>query len=101
MRIGSLKHFLRRPSGGPPQHPTLAATPRSRLVPRTQGAAAAPPERPTARRSAALHGLSWCWTCAAGWVRGALQGGAWGDGLGKGDVEGWGGMDFKRDFKRA
>ena len=40
--------------------------PRSRLLPRPQGAAAAPPERPTARRRAV-------WTRVSAWARGAPQ----------------------------
>ena len=42
---------------GAPQRPLPVATPRPRLFPRSQRDVAAPPERPTARRSAAPHGL--------------------------------------------
>ena len=37
-------------------------------------AAAAPPARPGARRSAVLRDFGWCWTGVAGWGRGAPQG---------------------------
>jgi len=54
---------------------SFGATPIPRRVWRPQGAAAAPPERPTARWSAAERDWPWCWTGVSGWGRVAPQGG--------------------------
>jgi hypothetical protein len=43
-------------------------------------------------------GFGWCWTGAAGWDTECLRG-PWGDGLGKGDWEGWGGEDVNGLFR--
>ena len=59
---------FKRPFGATP---IPRRPPRSRLLPRTQGAADAPPE---AAHSAAERDCRWCWTGVSGWGRVAPQG---------------------------
>ena len=68
--IGNLKAFSPRSRR---RLPPLAATPCSRHVRRPQRAAAAPPERPPARRSAVQRHFRWCWTGVSGWGRVAAK----------------------------
>jgi len=58
LRVSRADRKFKRPFGATP---IPRWPPRSRLLPRTQGAAAAPPERPTARRSAV-------WTRVSAWA---------------------------------
>ena len=71
------------PTGAPPSGPRRPS--RSRLLLRIQGAAAAPPEQPTARRSTVHRDVGWCWTGVSGWGRKRLRG-VLCEALGKGDL---------------
>ena len=77
--------IIKRPFGaGVLAAPPPAPTPRPWRFPRLQRAAATPPERPAARRSAVLLDFGWCWTGVSGWGRGAPQGGPGGTAPGRG-----------------
>src|SRR5262245_55095138 len=78
--------FSATPPAVPSPAPPPAATPHPGLLRAAQRVAAAPPERPGARRSVAQRGFDWCWPGVAGWGRGAPQGWLQGEGLGKGDL---------------